>query len=44
MRVKRVLKFNIKENCIDFEYIKQQLKESKEIYNYANYILRQMYF
>ena len=44
MRVKRVLKFNIKESCVDFEYIKQQLKESKEVYNYANYILRQMYF
>lgn len=44
MKTKRIVKFNIKESCIDFEYIKQQLKESKEVYNYANYILRQMYF
>ena len=36
MIVKRVVKFNIKKNHVDYNYIKQQLIESKEIYNYAN--------
>ena len=44
MIVKRVVKFNIKKNHIDYNYIKQQLIESKEIYNYANYIIRQLFF
>ena len=44
MIVKRVVKFNIKKNHIDYNYIKQQLIESKEIYNYANYIIRQIFF
>ena len=35
MIVKRVVKFNIKKNHVDYDYIKQQLIESKEIYNYA---------
>lgn len=44
MIVKRVVKFNIKKNHVDYNYIKQQLIESKEIYNYANYIIRQIFF
>ena len=44
MIVKRVVKFNIKKNHVDYNYIKQQLIESKEIYNYANYIVRQIFF
>ena len=44
MKVKRIVKFNIKESHIDYKYIKTQLIESKEIYNFANYILRQLYF
>ena len=44
MRVKRIVKFNIKKSHIDYKYIKNQLIESKEIYNFANYILRQLYF
>ena len=44
MKVKRVVKFNIKKSHIDYDYIRIQLIESKEIYNFANYILRQIYF
>ena len=44
MIVKRIIKFNIKKNHVDYNYIKQQLIESKEIYNYANYIIRQIFF
>ena len=44
MKVKRIVKFNIKKSHIDYDYIKIQLIESKEIYNFANYILRQLYF
>ena len=44
MIVKRVVKFNIKKNHVDYNYIKQQSIESKEIYNYANYIIRQLFF
>ena len=44
MIVKRVVKFNIKKNHVDYNYIKQQLIESKEIYNYANYVIRQIFF
>ena len=44
MKVKRVVKFNIKKSHIDYKYIRTQLIESKEIYNFANYILRQIYF
>ena len=44
MKVKRVVKFNIKKSHIDYQYIKVQLIESKEVYNFANYILRQIYF
>ena len=44
MKVKRIVKFNIKKSHIDYKCIKTQLIESKEIYNFANYILRQIYF
>ena len=44
MIVKKVVKFNIKKNHVDYNYIKQQLIESKEIYNYANYIIRKLFF
>ena len=44
MIAKRVVKFNIKKNHNDYNYIKQQLIESKEIYNYANYVIRQIFF
>ena len=44
MIAKRVVKFNIKKNHVDYDYIKQQLIESKEIYNYANYVIRQIFF
>ena len=44
MIVKRVVKFNIKKNHVDYDYIKQQSIESKEIYNYANYVIRQIFF
>ena len=44
MKVKRIVKFNIKKSHTDYKYIKTQLIESKEIYNFSNYILRQIYF
>ena len=44
MIVKRIVKFHIKKSHSDFDYIKLQLIESKEIYNFANFILRQFYF
>ena len=44
MIVKRIIKFHIKTSHPDFDYIKLQLIESKEIYNFANFILRQIYF
>ena len=44
MKVKRTVKFNIKKSHTDYKYIKTQLIESKEIYNFSNYILRQIYF
>lgn len=44
MNVIRTVKFNIKKTHVDYEYIKTQLIESKEVYNFANYILRQLYF
>ena len=44
MKVKRIVKFNIKKSHIDYKYIRTQLIKSKEIYNFANYILRQIYF
>ena len=44
MKVKRTGKFRVKENHPDYELIKLQTIEAKEIYNYANYIIRQLYF
>lgn len=44
MGVTRTVKFNIKETHVDYGYIKTQLIESKEVYNFANYVLRQLYF
>ena len=44
MKVKRIVKFNIKKSHADYKYIKTHLIESKEVYNFANYILRQLYF
>lgn len=44
MKVIRTVKFNIKKTHVDYGYIKTQLIESKEVYNFANYILRQLYF
>ena len=44
MKVVRTVKFNIKKTHVDYGYIKTQLIESKEVYNFANYILRQLYF
>ena len=44
MITKRIVKFHIKKSHPDFDYIKLQLIESKEIYNFANFILRQIYF
>lgn len=44
MKVLRAVKFNIKKTHVDYRYIKTQLIESKEVYNFANYILRQLYF
>lgn len=44
MTTKRIVKFHIKTSHPDFDYIKLQLIESKEIYNFANFILRQVYF
>lgn len=44
MTTKRIVKFHIKKSHPDFDYIKLQLIESKEIYNFSNFILRQIYF
>lgn len=44
MKVTRTVKFNIKETHVDYGYLKTQLIESKEVYNFANYVLRQLYF
>lgn len=44
MKMKRAGKFRVKENHPDYELIKLHTIEAKEIYNYANYIIRQLYF
>lgn len=44
MKVKRTGKFRVKENHPDYGLIKLQTIEAKEIYNYANYIIRQLFF
>ena len=44
MKVKRTGKFRVKKNHPDYKIIKLQTIEAKEIYNYANYIIRQLFF
>ena len=44
MKVKRTGKFKVKTSHPDYELIKLHTIEAKEIYNYANYIIRQIYF
>ena len=44
MKVKRTGKFKVKASHSDYELIKVHTIEAKEIYNYSNYIIRQIYF
>ena len=44
MKVKRTGRFKVKKSYPDYELIKLHTIEAKEIYNYANYIIRQIYF
>ena len=44
MKIKRTGKFRIRKSHPDYELIKIHTVEAKEIYNYANYIIRQMFF
>ena len=44
MKIKRAGKFKIKKNHSDYDLVKLHTIEAKEIYNYANYIIRQIYF
>ena len=44
MKVRRTGKFKVKISHPDYEMIKVHTIEAKEIYNYANYIIRQLYF
>ena len=44
MKVKRTGRFKVKASHPDYEMIKIHTFEAKEIYNYANYIVRQLYF
>ena len=44
MKVKRTGSFKVKASHPDYEMIKNHTIEAKEIYNYANYIIRQIYF
>ena len=44
MKVKRTGKFKVKASHPDYEMIKVHTIEAKEIYNYSNYIIRQIYF
>ena len=44
MKVKRTGRFKVKTSHPDYEMIKNHTVEAKEIYNYANYIIRQIYF
>lgn len=44
MKVKRTGRFKVKASHPDYEIIKIYTIEAKEIYNYANYIIRQIYF
>ena len=42
--VKRTGRFKVKISHPDYEMIKVHTIEAKEIYNYANYVIRQLYF
>ena len=44
MKVKRTGRFKVKASHPDYEMIRIHTIEAKEIYNYANYIIRQIYF
>ena len=44
MKLKRTGRFKVKASHPDYEMIKIHTIEAKEIYNYANYIIRQIYF
>lgn len=44
MKIKRTGKFKIKKSHPDYNLVKLHTIEAKEIYNYANYIIRQIYF
>ena len=44
MKIKRTGKFKIKKNHPDYDLVKLHTIEAKELYNYANYIIRQIYF
>ena len=44
MKVKRTGKFKVKKSHPDYEIIRNHTIEAKEIYNYANYVIRQLYF
>ena len=44
MKIKRTGKFRIRKSHPDYEMIRDHTIEAKEIYNYANYIIRQIYF
>ena len=44
IKVKRTGRFKVKPSHPDYEMIRGHTVEAKEIYNYANYIIRQLYF
>ena len=44
MKIKRTGKFRVRKSHPDYELIKIHTVEVKEIYNYANYIIRQIFF
>ena len=44
MKVKRTGRFKVKKSHPDYELIRNHTAEAKEIYNYANYVIRQLYF
>ena len=44
MKVRRTGRFKVKTSHPDYKTIKVHTIEAKEIYNYANYIIRQIYF
>ena len=44
MKVKRRGRFKVKASHPDYEMIRDHMIEAKEIYNYSNYIIRQIFF